>query len=291
MALQCSKGRFNYFMKIGVISDLTHTVSPALTSYYYAIKNLHTNVKLVQKEEDLYDVDILLCGNDHYAGHMSVWSDISFTEKANSLKIPFFVHTVEHIRAPDFPWNIDIQNKLNRYESLHQRCWDIGDAKENNTKLARVLLSKNFQDFTPPVSKIDGLVFIGKLYPNRIKTIDALNKYIKVEVVPRSDLDYKGFLSYLASYKYVLSPISNGVNGIPGRFYESLVIGSIPLQEVFVDTLEHYTTEASIPGCLFFQTAEECIEKLKQHDGAIPDRKMFLEEELKEFLNDFDINL
>lgn len=278
-------------MKIGVISDLNHTESPAYTSYYYATKNLHNNVKIVNGKEDLYDVDILICGNDHHAGHLQVWSDNSFTEEVNKKKIPFFVHTVEHIRSPSYPWNIEIQNKLKRYELLRQRCWDIGDAKENKTKLARVLLSKNFQDFNVPTNKIDGLVFVGKLYPNRVKTIEALSKYIKVDVAPRSSLDYKSFLSYLASYKYVLSPISNAVNGIPGRFYESLIIGSTPVQEVYADTLEHYSTEASIPGCVFFQTAEECIEKLNQHDGTVPDKKMFLEEELEEFLNDFDVKV
>ena len=278
-------------MKIGVISDLNHTESPAYTSYYYAAKNLHSDIKLVQSKDDLYDVDILLCGNDHHAGHLNIWSDDSFTEEANKRKIPFFVHTVEHIKAPAFPWNVDIQNKLKRYELLNQRCWDIGDAKDNGTKLARVLLSKNFQDFNAPVNKIDGIVFVGKLYPNRVKTIEAISKYIKVEVAPRSALDYKSFLSYLSSYKYVLSPISNVVNGIPGRFYESLVIGSIPLQEVFSDTLDHYTVEANIPGCVFFQTAEECIEKLNQHDGTVPDKKMFLEEELEEFFNDFGVKV
>lgn len=278
-------------MKIGVISDLNHTESPAYASYYHAVKNLHGDVALVQKKEDLRDIDILLCGNDHHAGHLQIWSDDTFTEEVNKKKIPFFVHTVEHIRSPSYPWNVDIQNKLKRYELLRQRCWDIGDAKENNTKLARVLLSKNFQDFTSPENKIDGLVFVGKLYPNRVKTIEALSKYIKVDVAPRSSLDYKSFLSYLSSYKYVLSPISNGVNGIPGRFYESLVIGSIPVQEVFSDTLTHYTTEAEIPGCIFFETAKECVEKLRQYDGAIPDKKMFLEEELEDFLNDFGVEV
>jgi hypothetical protein len=278
-------------MKIGVISDLNHTESPAYASYYYAVKNLHGDVALVQKKEDLRDIDILLCGNDHHAGHLQIWSDDNFTEEVNKKKIPFFVHTVEHIRSPSYPWNVDIQNKLKRYDTLNQRCWDIGDAKENNTKLARVLLSKNFQDFTSPINRIDGLVFVGKLYPNRVKTIEALSKYIKVDVAPRSSLDYKSFLSYLSSYKYVLSPISNGVNGIPGRFYESLVIGSIPVQEVFSDTLDHYTAEASIPGCVFFETAEECLDKLNQHAGTIPDKKMFLEEELEEFLNDFGVEV
>jgi hypothetical protein len=278
-------------MKIGVISDLGHTESPAYTSYYYALNNLHDNVKLVRGVVDLSDIDILVCGNDHHAGHLNIWSDDKFTEECNKRKIPFFVHTVERIRAPEFPWNIEIQNKLKRYEHLRQRCWDITDTKEEGTKLARVLLSKNFQTFDTPVEKIDELVFIGKLYPNRIRIIEELNKYTKVNVAPRSALGYTDFLSNLARFKYVLSPISNGVNGIPGRFYEALVIGSIPVQEVYEDTLDHYTREANIDGCVFFRNAEECVEKLKNNSLQPPTEKMFLEDELKEFLNDFDVSL
>lgn len=278
-------------MKIGVISDLNHTESPAYTSYYYALQNIHADVKLVWSKEDLIDVDTLVCGNDHHAGHLRIWSDIEFTEAVNKKKIPFFVHTVEHIRSPSYPWNVGIQENLKRYELLRQRCWDINDAKENNTKLARVLLSKNFQDFDKPETKIDELVFVGKLYPNRVETINQLSKYVRVNVAPRSALDYRGFLSYLAKYKYVLSPISNGVNGIPGRFYEALVVGAIPVQEVFSDTLEHYTEEAAIPGSIFFETAEQCIERLTSHAHVIPDKTMFLEEELKDFLNDFDVKV
>jgi hypothetical protein len=278
-------------MRIGVISDLGHTVSPAYASYYYALTNLHNDVKLVNSVVDLNDVDILVCGNDHHAGHLNIWSDDIFTEECNKRKIPFFVHTVEHIRSPSYPWNMGIQAKLKRYDYLRQRCWDIGDAKEQGTKVARVLLSKNFQSFNAPAEKIDELVFIGKLYPNRVKTIEELGKYVKVNVAPRSALGYTDFLSNLARFKYILSPISNGVNGIPGRFYEALVVGSIPAQEVYDDTLDYYTREANIDGCVFFRNAAECIEKLKNNNLQPPTEKMFLEDELKEFLNDFDVTL
>jgi hypothetical protein len=278
-------------MKIGVISDLNHTESPAYASYYYAIKNLHSNVSLVHKKEDLRDIDILICGNDHHAGHLQIWSDASFTDEVNKKKIPFFVHTVEHIRSPSYPWNVDIQSKLKRYTDLRQRCWDIGDTKEQGTKLARVLLSRNFQNFDAPAEKLDSIMFIGTLHSNRVKTIEELSKHIKVHVAPRSALGYKDFLSNMARFKYVLSPISNGVNGIPGRFYEALTVRSIPVQEVYEDTLEHYSREASISGCVFFRNVEECIYKLENNNLQPPTEKMFLEDELKEFLNDFGVEV
>jgi hypothetical protein len=154
-----------------------------------------------------------------------------------------------------------------------------------------VLLSRNFQNFTAPATQVDELIFIGKLYPNRVKTIEELSKYVKVNVAPRSALGYKDFLSNMARFKYVLSPISNGVNGIPGRFYEALITGAIPVQEVYEDTLDHYTREANIDGCVFFRNTAECIEKLKNNSLQPPTKKMFLEDEIKEFLNDFDVTI
>lgn len=46
-------------MKIGVISDLNHTVSPAYSSYYYALVNVHNDVKLVHGISDLNGIDVL----------------------------------------------------------------------------------------------------------------------------------------------------------------------------------------------------------------------------------------
>lgn len=147
-------------MRIGVISDLSHTASPAYSSYYYALVNLHYDVKLVHGISDLNGIDVLVYGNDHHAGHLNIWSDDKFTEECNKRRIPFFAHTVEHIRSPSYPWNLDIQEKLKRYTYLRQRCWDIGDAKEQGTKLARVLLSRNFQNFTASATQVDELIFI-----------------------------------------------------------------------------------------------------------------------------------
>jgi len=285
----------NKNITVGVISDLNHNSSPAYSSYYYACLNLFENVKIINNIDDLKNIDILLCGNDHHINHLNIWSNPEFINYCNNNKIPFFVHTVEHIRTPAFPWNLDIQNKLEKYNILNQRCWDISDCKEKNRNLARVLLSKKFFNYNKSVNKNNKIVFIGKLYPNRLELINNLSKHIEIDTIERSTSNnYFDFLSKLAEYKYVLSPKSLFVNGIPGRFYESLWVDSIPLQEIYDDTLDYYKIEKNIPGVIFFKTPKELISKLEiENNNQIYNTfpKMFLEEELIEFFKEFNINL
>lgn len=250
-------------MTIGVISDINHDSSPAYSSYFYACKNVFDNVKLVNNVEDLYGVDIILCGNDHFYNHLTIWSIQDFINQCNYNKIPFYAHTVEHINTPIYPHNLEIQKNLEKFHLLRQRCWDINDSKEKNRSIARVLLSKNFFQYKKCSEKKDEVIFIGKVYPNRKNLIEILEKQIKVTVIERGNLNYYDFLSKLSEYKYVLSPKSLLVNGIPGRFYEALWVDSIPIQEVYHDTLDFYQIEKKIEGPIFFQTIDELFEQKK----------------------------
>ena len=285
----------NENITIGVIADLNYTDSPAFSSYYYACLNLFKNVKIVNNINDLKNINVLLCGNDHYFNHLNIWSNDEFINYCNNNNIPFFVHTVEHINSPMFSHNIEIQNKLEKYNLLRQRCWDIDDSIEKNTKIARVLLSKNFLNYKKTDIKKNKIVFIGKVYQNRENLLNILTKHIDVDVISRGSdpliNNYSEFLSKLSEYKYVLSPKSLFVNGIPGRFYESLWVNSIPLQEVYDNTLDYYDKEKNIEKAIFFKSHEELIEKLKYTDDSIVTDlpKMFLEDELIDFFKEFNI--
>jgi len=275
---------------VGVISNLDN--SPALSSYYYACLNLFKNVKNVKSVNDLDSVEILLCGNDHH--HIKIWKDDNFISECNIRNIPFFVHTVEHIDTPLYPWNLDIQKKLENFNVLNQRCWDIGDCKKQKRNIARVLLSKNYYDFRKPNVKKNKIVFIGKMYKNRSELINKLKNHIDIDIIERGSLpndSYFEFISKLAEYKYVLSPKSQFVNGIPGRFYESLWVDSIPIQEINDDTLDHYNIERDINGVIFFKTVEELLLKLENNNNgqSYDFPKMFLENELIDFFKEFNV--
>lgn len=271
-------------MRVGVVSDLRFE---QYGSYYFAAKNVFDNVGLIQSHKDLQGLDAILCGNDHHQGHRDIWEKEEFINEANRLGIPFFAHTVEHIQSPNFPWNIKIQHSLERFEKLRQRCWDVGDSTKYKTKLARVLISKTYlEDFDSSATKKNKAIFIGKIYPNRERVIREVQKFMEVDVGARQDISYRQFLSILASYRFVFSPLSLSSTGIPGRFYEALAVGSFPIQEVAPNTLEAYQTEASFRDAIFFQAAEEAVEKIRKFKLAKTENKMCLESELTEFFHD-----
>jgi hypothetical protein len=280
----------NEMYNVGIIADMNYDLSPAFSSYFDACKKIFKKIKIVKNINDLHDVNILLCGNDHFWNHYTIWSDHSFIEYCNSHNIQFFVHTVEHINSPLFPQNLKIQNDLEKYKLLRQRCWDIKDSIQKQTKIARVLLSKNNVNYRKPNEKKDKIVFVGKLYDNRKSIINELSKHIQIDVFERGTT-YFEFLSKLAEYKYVFSPKSLHVNGIPGRFYESLWVDSIPIQEVYSDTLDFFDKEKKIKNAIFFEGIPELLSKLNDghFDSEIIQPKMFLEDELIDFFKDYNI--
>jgi hypothetical protein len=275
---------------VGVIADMDYDLSPAFSSYFDACKEIFKKVKIVKNVNDLQDVDIILCGNDHFWNHYMIWSNSSFIEYCNDNNIQFFVHTVEHINSPLFPQNLKIQSDLEKYKLLRQRCWDVQDSIQKQTKIARVLLSENNVNYRKPSEKKDKIVFIGKLYDNRQSLISELSKYIEIDFFERGTT-YFEFLSKLSEYKYVLSPKSLHVNGIPGRFYESLWVDSIPIQEVYSDTLDFFDKEKKIENAIFFQDVEDLLVKFKNKNfkSEIIQPKMFLKDELIDFFKDYNI--
>ena len=272
-------------MKIGVIADLQ---LEQLASYYEAARNIFENVRLVKSKADLKGIDAVLCGNDHFQPHRDIWENDEFIEEVNQLSIPFFAHTVEHIDSKVFPWNLKIQANLNKFSKLRQRCWDVNDAKKYGTKLARVLISENYlKNYEPCRNKSRKAVFIGKIYPERAKLLEKVQKYIKVDTIPRLEISYRTFLSILASYKFIFSPLSISSTGLPGRFYEALAVGSCPIQQVANETLGAYSLEASFQDAIFFKDIKEVGDKANNHHLTETANVMTLEEELKGFFNDY----
>ena len=249
-------------MKIGVIADLQ---LEQLASYYEAARNIFENVRLVKSKADLKGIDAVLCGNDHFQPHRDIWENDEFIEEVNQLSIPFFAHTVEHIDSKVFPWNLKIQANLNKFSKLRQRCWDVNDAKKYGTKLARVLISENYLKNYEP----------------------CRNKNRKVDTIPRIEISYRTFLSILASYKFIFSPLSISSTGLPGRFYEALAVGSCPIQQVANETLGAYSLEASFQDAIFFKDIKEVGDKANNHHLTETANVMTLEEELKGFFNDY----
>ena len=70
------------------------------------------------------------------------------------------------------------------------------------------------------------------------------------------------YLNRISTYKYVLSPLGNG-NFVPMRYYESLFVNSIPLQQSTDNILNKFQDEITNNRGIFFKGIDDLIEKLK----------------------------
>lgn len=277
-------------MNIGVICDVNYSESVFLSSYFHAVNNLFNSVKLVNNIEDLHDVDLLFCGNEHYMPHRAIWDNDAFIEQANKRNIPACIYTAEYIHTSLYPWNRDIQKNLEKFKFLHQRVIDVDDSIKLNKKIARCCISRHYKDAVKaPEKKLNKCLFIGKMYPHRQVLCDELKKTIELDIAPHGSSCWNDYINTFASYRFILSPYSNDSNSFHFKFYESLLAGSIPVHQVYDNTLDFYTYEASYKDAIYFKNAEEVAEKISKCDLECSFNKPWLEDELKEFFSDMGV--
>jgi len=282
--------------RIGVICDTTYTRHPGIINYYYAVSNLFPSTKLISSHEELDSVDYVFVGNDHFQPNLAVWSNREFINKCNNKQIPFFVYTAETIQSTKHHWNPGIQRALEEYQFLRQRMYDVNDAIAYKKKIARCAMSRNFYNTIPiPQEKINKCAFLGAVYPERYNLLSRLEKIIDLEIVmdnpgqfrpadgPARTATWQSYMETMAKYRFVLSPHSLEGHSFPLKFYEILLVNSIPVHQVYSNTLDYYTEEAKFKDAIFFQNAEELPEKLAQCTLKESYSKPWLEDILTEF--------
>jgi hypothetical protein len=203
---------------------------------------------------------------------------------------------MELIYSSFYPWNTENQLYIEKFNNLYQRVLDVNDAKKLNKKIGRPLFSKFYENMRiRNTNKIDKAIFIGSLnipeYNRRIEAIEKISKVLDIDIFKSSnDTTYASYLEQLSKYRFVLSPYSTNLNGLPGRFNESLLVHSIPIQQVYSDTLDLYKKEKEYKDVIFFTEPEEVVEKLKNFELEESINCDWLEDELIEFFTT-DVNL
>ena len=278
-------------MNIGIICDLNYEKSPWLQNYYYAIKNLFNSVKLINSYQDIDDVDIIFIGNDHYQNHLNIWRNENFIRKCNNKKIPVFVYTSEYIQCSRFPWNLEIQKDLEKFNLLYQRMIDVNDAIKYNKKIARCSYSKNFSKIEKASTKINKCIFAGTMYPHRLDAINKISKSMEIDILPYGIYGWKEYIYILSQYKFILSPYSNDSNTFHLKFYEALLVDSIPIHQIYDNTLEYYSKESLYPDVIYFQDPEEVADKVNNFKLEQSSTKPWLEDELASFFFEHDIQI
>jgi len=265
---------------------MEYTHSPCFRNYYYSARNLFEDVKLVKGPGDLEGLDIVIVGNNHYRGHLNIYNTNGFIDRCNFLGIRMVMFTAESIHLSYFPENLRTQKNLERFNQLTQYVIDVNDHIILGKKLMRGLMSRDFMNKHTVVEKKDKVVFIGKYREDEYsKRRNLLSSFKGVDILSYPIASWEEYMKTIGSYRFVLSPVSNGAF-FPLRFYEILLTGSIPLQQVSEDLLDYYKTEASFDDCIFFETVEQLEEKLTNCDWQNCDSETWMEPHMEQLFRE-----
>jgi hypothetical protein len=274
----------------GIICDLSFTRHYSFITYYYTVRNLYGQPKLVKIVEDL-DIDTLFIGDDHWERHRDVWEKPGFIEACNDKNIKVIVFTNERMLNSFFPWNEDVYKNLKRFNNLYHFVCDADDIQLTGLPVNRMALSHSlYKERLREKDKLNEFVFSGCMdcvvgsYDKRKEFIKEAQGKIKLNVLePRMSWD--DYMDTLSRYKFVFCPMGNG-NFISLKFYEALMVGSIPVHQVKDNTLDYYPIERELDDCIFFKDIPELMQKLENFNLKSSHNLIFQEDVISEQLKD-----
>jgi len=248
---------------VGVVCDFLSWKGHWLQeSYYMSLKNIFNDVKIIKNSNDLNDIDLLFICDEHFQYNKNVWMNDLFINKCNEKNINVIIFNNEKIYNSYFPWNEDIQRNVNLFKYKMQFVYDVEDAKILGADINRTYMSKNYiNTITINPKKIDKLVFIGNYknntYNRRKKLLEELTNIIDVDIIESNpNRTMSEYLNTINNYKYILSPLGNG-DFVPMRYYESLFVGSIPVQQLTYNMDEFFINEKKKHNIIFFKDASD----------------------------------
>lgn len=276
---------------VGIICDLSYSRHRQFRNYYHAIETLYGTPRIITTPEGLQGLDILFVGDDHFYNHKPILIQPGFVNKLNKDKIKTVVFTSEKIFGSSFPWNEDNYHFLQTINDLHHYTYDVDDCKKIGTKLHRLAMSKYYSDYSllNIDNKKDAVVFIGSTvcdhnsYDARVNTLNKIQKLIPINIIPPTIPSWGAYMNLLANYRFVLSPLGNA-HALVTRFYEVLLVKSIPIQQITDETFKYYDIEAGFEDCIFFKDPEEIPDKIKNFTLQSSYSELWLEDYLKTLL-------
>jgi len=271
----------------GIISrdDINEVGHSLFNNFRLALINyLQEEVKDINFISDLDTITTLLIVDEHYIPHKEIWQNDEFINYINSKNIKVVIFNFEKIFNSQFPWNIEIQNHVEKIKNRVQLVSDIKDASILNASIInKQLLSRSTILSNPILDKKDEILFLGQInefYPTRGNTLRELqesNSKVKIIKTDRK-YSYNEFLDLLNNVKFILNPLGTG-EFINLRFYEALSLGSIVVQQ-YTDEMEKWYPELNQPNVLKFKTAEDFINI--NFNNTPPCKELYLEDYFEE---------
>ena len=228
----------------------------ALTAY------LNTNLIKVNSIEQLSSIKILFVIDEHFRSHKEFLTSLETIKILNNNKTKVVIFNTEKIFNSHWNHNIDIYQSVLKINNLIYLLSDALDIKKIGTPLVnKQYLSKStsIKNHISLNQKKNEILFFGQLdgsaYNNRRQ---ILNKFLKLSPIPieikksKRLLDYSEYLNLISSYKYILNPLGAG-EFLNLRFFETLEVNSIPVQEYSKNMLE-FNQELSRNVSINFQS-------------------------------------
>jgi len=279
----------------GVLTNLEYEKHWIFKNYYHSLLNVYgvSNVSRVQNVNDLDNIKVLFIGDDHFVPNKEIWMNDGFINRCNELGIHVIIFNNEKIFNSKFPWNEDIQKNVSRFTHLNQLVYDVDDSNILSVDINKTYMSKYFLGGVDMVSeKKDKIVFIGNFndhsYDKRRSFLNDIKSKVDIDIIESDkNLTMNQYLNKISTYKYILSPLGNG-NFVPMRYYESLFVNSIPLQQSTDGIINKFQNEIINNRGIFFTDIDELIDKLKVSTPLPNSYYMedFIIEKVKPLLND-----
>ncbi len=210
---------------------------------------LDSKISLVNDLNDVSNFKTIFVVDEHYYPHREFILAKEFIDIVNKLGIKIVIFNTEKIFRQPFKHNLDIQKSLSKFENKIQILSDAYDIKKIGSPFVnKQLLSKEFKFSTNNSFKKEELLFLGQIdgraYENRRRILKKIENYINVPLKienSRRKLNYKDFLEKINDYKFILNPLGNGGSEFLNvRYYETLFLESIPVQQITKRMLNNY---------------------------------------------------
>jgi hypothetical protein len=264
-----------YKTMFGIVVDPNYNnhTHIGIQSYYLAFKNIFQDLIFVQSDEDVKNINFLFIAAPCFYPHRKIWENKKFINMCNQKNINVFAFSNEKIYDSYYNHNLEIQKNLSCFKNLNQFCIDTEDVQKIGSNFFRGTISKVFSKYEKyhKIDKKDKVVFIGtkdcpSYFGKRKKIIEEISKNIEIDFFEKVN-SWEEYINILGTYQYVLSPLGNS-SCLNLRFYETLLVGSIPIQEINQGISKFYTEEINTPECIFFESENFPI-TLQKKDATI----------------------
>jgi hypothetical protein len=286
--------------KVGLICDLLFTKHMQFRNYYYALSWIYGSVKLVKSREDLPGLDILFVGDYFYGYHWSIVTDFNihqkplpyiggedFVKRLDELDITLVLLCTEKLLGDThYTHAVPTYNILKKCKKFYHYAYDVDDVRLLGNKLHRFAMSWHYMNWIrKDIVKKDRIIFIGCMYKWRKEVIDFVKDRFPLDVFQSTITSWEEYMELIAGYRFVLSPLGNA-NGLVTKFYEILLVHSIPIQQVKSDTLQYYDIEAGFKDCIYFESLDELPNKITQCTLQRSESEIWLENYLIKLLKE-----